>query len=50
MSFAGAIGGLVRTTGWPVSYIMKGISVRALTLVAKGIAETYAPKEEDIFG
>jgi len=45
---AGAIGALVRTTGWPVSYIMKGISVKALTLISKGIAETYQPSEKEL--
>jgi len=47
---AGAIGALVRTTGWPLEYIMNEISLEALTLISEGIAETYQPSDREFLG
>lgn len=40
----------MRTTGWPLDYIMWGVSARALALVSSGIAETYVPSEKELLG
>lgn len=48
MSYAGAMGALVRLTGWPLKEVMWGVSVRALVLLSSGIAESYAPTEKEL--
>lgn len=40
----------MRTTGWPLEYIMNEISFEALTLISEGIAESYVPSDKELLG